>query len=71
MSNPQIAARLFVSRRTVESHVSHALAKLGVAGRLGLADAVEDRARVVEDRARVVEDRARVVEDRRQDPKQA
>ncbi|MGH9073618.1 MAG: helix-turn-helix transcriptional regulator [Acidimicrobiales bacterium] len=52
MSNPQIAARLFVSRRTVESHVSHALAKLGVAGRLGLADAVADRARVVEDRAR-------------------
>jgi DNA-binding NarL/FixJ family response regulator len=37
LSNPAIAARLFLSRRTVESHVSHALKKLGVASRVELA----------------------------------
>lgn len=38
LTNPEIAERMFISRRTVQTHVSHALAKLGVATRRDLAD---------------------------------
>jgi DNA-binding NarL/FixJ family response regulator len=37
MSNPQIAAQLFVSRRTVQTHVSHILAKLELQSRIDVA----------------------------------
>lgn len=37
MSNPQIAAKLFLSRRTVATHVSHILGKLDVRSRIDIA----------------------------------
>jgi DNA-binding CsgD family transcriptional regulator len=37
LSNPQIAERLYVSRHTVHTHVSHILVKLGLASRVELA----------------------------------
>ncbi|MEW9552490.1 LuxR C-terminal-related transcriptional regulator [Nonomuraea sp. NPDC050783] len=37
LSNPQIGARLFMSRSTVKTHLSHVYAKLGVANRTELA----------------------------------
>uniref|UniRef100_UPI0039BF7AD0 helix-turn-helix transcriptional regulator n=1 Tax=Lentzea alba TaxID=2714351 RepID=UPI0039BF7AD0 len=37
LSNPDIAAEMFLSRRTVQTHVSNALAKLGVASRTEIA----------------------------------
>jgi DNA-binding CsgD family transcriptional regulator len=36
-SNPEIAEKLFVSRRTIESHVSHIFTKLGITSRVELA----------------------------------
>jgi DNA-binding CsgD family transcriptional regulator len=44
-SNPDIAADLFLSRRTVQSHVSHVLAKLGAHSRVDIARAFVDRQR--------------------------
>lgn len=40
MTNAQIAEQLFLSERTVENHVSHAMIKLGVTSRTGLALAI-------------------------------
>jgi DNA-binding CsgD family transcriptional regulator len=37
LPNPEIAAHLFLSRRTVEVHVSHILAKLGARSRIEIA----------------------------------
>ena len=36
-NNPEIGARLFMSRSTVRTHLSHVYAKLGVANRTELA----------------------------------
>jgi DNA-binding CsgD family transcriptional regulator len=35
-SNPDVAAALFLSRNTVQTHVSHILTKLGAKGRLDI-----------------------------------
>ena len=43
LSNPQICARLFMSRGTVKTHLSHIYAKLGVANRAELAAAAIGR----------------------------
>lgn len=43
MSNPRIAARLYVSRHTVESHVSSALRKLSLSSRVQLAAEISRR----------------------------
>jgi predicted ATPase/DNA-binding CsgD family transcriptional regulator len=45
LSNKAIAARLYLSVRTVESHVRHALAKVGLDNRTQLATWARDRAR--------------------------
>lgn len=37
LTNPQIGARMFISRRTVETHLSHVFAKLGISSRVELA----------------------------------
>ena len=37
LTNPEIGARLYISRRTVETHLSHVFRKVGVAGRTHLA----------------------------------
>jgi DNA-binding NarL/FixJ family response regulator len=41
-TNQQIAASLFVSIRTVETHLSHAFTKLGVSSRTSLLRALSE-----------------------------
>jgi DNA-binding CsgD family transcriptional regulator len=41
-TNQQIAESLFLSIRTVETHLSHAFTKLGVTSRTGLLKALSD-----------------------------
>jgi len=40
MSSKDIAERLYLSVRTVDNHLQHAYAKLGVSSRAGLAQAL-------------------------------
>jgi DNA-binding NarL/FixJ family response regulator len=47
LDNPGIGSRLFMSRGTVKSHLSHVFAKLGVANRTELATLAAGRAEVV------------------------
>ena len=44
-TNPQIAAELFLSQKTVETHLRNIFRKVGVANRVELARAVEEAAR--------------------------
>ena len=37
LSNPQIGQRLFISRRTVQTHLGHVFAKLDISARAQLA----------------------------------
>jgi DNA-binding NarL/FixJ family response regulator len=43
-SNPEIAHHLFLTRRTVETHLTHAYQKLEIASRAELADALGKQA---------------------------
>jgi DNA-binding CsgD family transcriptional regulator len=43
MTNVDVAARLFMSRRTVTTHLTHVFAKLGVSTRAELAAAAARR----------------------------
>ena len=44
LTNRQIGARLRVSPRTVETHLSHAFGKLGVTSRVALVGAMAEHA---------------------------
>jgi DNA-binding CsgD family transcriptional regulator len=43
LSNPQIGERLYISRRTVQTHLAHIFAKLGITARAQLAAEVARR----------------------------
>ncbi|MGH9276277.1 MAG: helix-turn-helix domain-containing protein, partial [Acidimicrobiales bacterium] len=43
LTNKEVAARLFISPRTVQAHLTHVYAKLGVSSRVDLAREVTRR----------------------------
>ena len=43
LTNPQIGERLFISKRTVQTHLSHIFTKLGLSSRVELAAAASQR----------------------------
>ena len=43
LSNKEIATRLVISQRTVETHVDHVLGKLGIASRAQVASWVAEQ----------------------------
>jgi DNA-binding CsgD family transcriptional regulator len=43
MTNPEIGQRLFISRRTVQTHLGHAFRKLDLSSRVELAAEVARR----------------------------
>jgi DNA-binding NarL/FixJ family response regulator len=51
LSNPDIAAGLFLSRNTVQTHVSRILAKLGARSRTEIASEVFAHPRTAQDTA--------------------
>jgi DNA-binding CsgD family transcriptional regulator len=44
LSNREIAEELWITRRTVETHLTHAFQKLDITARTGLAAALEPQA---------------------------
>jgi DNA-binding NarL/FixJ family response regulator len=46
--NRAIAERLYVTQRTVETHLTHAFQKLGISSRAELAAAIDPQAAVIE-----------------------
>ena len=60
LSNRDIAARLVISKRTVDAHVNHIFAKLGISSRVQLTIWLRDRA-AARARRRAVSGRPRVV----------
>jgi DNA-binding NarL/FixJ family response regulator len=45
MTNPQIAEKLFLSKKTVESHIRNLFVKLGASSRVEVARIVESERR--------------------------
>jgi DNA-binding CsgD family transcriptional regulator/tetratricopeptide (TPR) repeat protein len=58
LSNPEVGNRLFISRRTVQTHVSHIFAKLQVSSRAELAAEAGRRSAIPPDGDQVVPGRA-------------